>query len=87
MMGFGVSETVQAAFVTTLGAVLVAIITRFSRQNAKDHAVVRDKLDKLTDTIQSTHDDVTEIKVEVKNLRKDQNRLETRLDRHMEEKV
>lgn len=87
MFGLGVSETVQAAFVTAVGGILVAVITRFSRQNAKDHAVVQEKLDRLSDTIKDTHDDVTEIKVEVKNLREDQNRLENRLDRHMEDRV
>lgn len=87
MFAFGMSETVQAAFITTVGGILVAVITRFSRQNAKDHAVVQSKLDKLSDSIMSTHSDVAEIKVEVRHLRDDQNRLETRLDRHMEERA
>lgn len=85
MWAVTLSEGVQAALVTTVGGILVAVITRFSRQNARDHAVVQDKLDKLTDTISDTHLTVRDVQKDVQHLRKDHNRLEARLDRHLEE--
>ena len=87
MWAIGVSEVVQASIVTAIGGVLVALITQFTRQNAKDHAVVQSKLDQLSDKIIDTHSAVTEVKVEVKYLREDQNRLETRFNEHLEDRV
>jgi hypothetical protein len=86
MFALVVSEVVQGAIVTAVGGVIVAIIAQFSRQNAKDHAVVQNKLDQLSDKIVDTHTAVTEVKVDVKYLREDQNRLENRFNKHLEDR-
>lgn len=86
MFAIVVSEIVQGAIVTTVGGVIVAIIAQFSRQNAKDHAIVQGKLDQLSDKIVDTHTAVTEVKVDVKYLREDQNRLENRFNKHLEDR-
>jgi len=82
MFAFGVSEVVQASVVTAIGGILIALITQFTRSNAKDHAIVQHKLDQLSDT----HTSVTEVKVDVKYLREDQNRLENRFNTHLEDR-
>lgn len=86
MWALTVAEGVQAAIVTAAGGVIVAIITRFSRQNAKDHAVVQQKLDRLSDSLTDTHTAVVEVQADIKYLRKDHDRVEERLTRHLEEK-
>ena len=74
------------AIVTAVGGIIIAIIAQFSRQNAKDHALVKNKLDQLSDKIVDTHTSVTEVKVDVKYLREDQNRLENRFNTHLEDR-
>jgi uncharacterized membrane-anchored protein YhcB (DUF1043 family) len=86
MWAITVAEGVQAAAVTAVGAIIVAIITRFSRQNAKDHAVVQQKLDQLSDSLTDTHSTIVEVQADIKYLRKDHDRVEERLNRHLEEK-
>jgi len=86
MLAFGVSEVVQASVVTAIGGILIALITQFTRSNAKDHAIVQHKLDQLSDKIVDTHTSVTEVKVDVKYLREDQNRLENRFNTHLEDR-
>jgi len=86
MFAFGVSEVVQASIVTAIGGILIALITQFTRSNAKDHAIVQYKLDQLSDKIIDTHTSVTEVKVDVKYLREDQNRLENRFNTHLEDR-
>jgi hypothetical protein len=86
MFALVVSEVVQGAIVTAVGGIIIAIIAQFSRQNAKDHAVVQNKLDQLSDKIVDTHTSVTEVKVDVKYLREDQNRLENRFNTHLEDR-
>lgn len=81
-----VSEVVQGAIVTAIGGILIALITQFTRSNAKDHAIVQNKLDQLSDKIIDTHTSVTEVKVDVKYLREDQNRLENRFNMHLEDR-
>ena len=86
MFAFGVSEVVQASVVTAIGGILIALITQFTRSNSKDHAIVQHKLDQLSDKIVDTHTSVTEVKVDVKYLREDQNRLENRFNKHLEDR-
>jgi ABC-type multidrug transport system fused ATPase/permease subunit len=86
MFAFGVSEVVQASVVTAIGGILITLITQFTRSNAKDHALVQNKLDQLSDKIVDTHTSVTEVKVDVKYLREDQNRLENRFNTHLEDR-
>jgi ABC-type multidrug transport system fused ATPase/permease subunit len=86
MFAFGVSEVVQASVVTAIGGILIALITQFTRSNSKDHAIVQHKLDQLSDKIVDTHTSVTEVKVDVKYLREDQNRLENRFNTHLEDR-
>ena len=72
--------------VTAVGGVIIALIAQFTKQNAKDHSIVQDKLDQLSDKISDTHTAVTEVKVDVRYLRADQTRLEGRFNKHLEEK-
>jgi len=85
MLAFGVSEVVQASIVTAVGGVIIALISKFTKQNAKDHSIVTSKLDQLSDKIVDTHTAVTEVKVDVKYLREDQYRLEDRFNKHLED--
>ena len=85
MLAFGVSEVVQASMVTAVGGVIIALISKFTKQNAKDHSIVTSKLDQLSDKISDTHTAVTEVKVDVKYLREDQYRLEDRFNKHLED--
>lgn len=85
MLALGVSEVVQASVVTAVGGVIVALIAQYTKQNAKDHSIVQDKLDKLSDKIGDTHTAVTEVKVDVRYLREDQYRLEDRFNKHLED--
>ena len=86
MWAFTVAEGVQVAVITTFGGIVVAIISRFGRQNAKDHAVVQKKLDQLSDSLVDTHTTVVEVKTDVKHLRRDHDRVEERLNRHLEDR-
>lgn len=85
MLALGVSEVVQASLVTAVGGVIIALISKFTKQNAKDHSIVTSKLDQLSDKIVDTHTAVTEVKVDVKYLREDQYRLEDRFNKHLED--
>lgn len=71
--------------VTAVGGVIIALISKFTKQNAKDHSIVTSKLDQLSDKISDTHTAVTEVKVDVKYLREDQYRLEDRFNKHLED--
>ena len=86
MWAITIADGVQAAIITTIGGIVVAIIARFGRQNARDHAVVQKKLDKLSDSLTDTHTAVVEVQTDVKYLRKDHDRVEERLNRHVEER-
>jgi hypothetical protein len=69
-----VDTTVVAAFITALGAVVVALLQRARKENAADHAsvmalirIIGRKIDKLDSNVDRVEDKISQVEHKIDN--------------------
>ena len=77
------TEAVIVALITAGGsllAVILKVLTQLLKENRRDHGIVVEKLERLSEGHDKLHDDLDEIRDDISEMRADHRHLATRVD-------
>lgn len=75
------AATVIAAFITSVGIILVAYMNKVHKDNRSDHAVVTKRIDEVHSDIKDVKKDLIDVKIDVATLKVQQSNAEKHINR------